>query len=210
MNTKCGTPDDQTILLEEMSHRFFNSLHLAFSMIGMLGRETSPGDGRGALASELQQRIAILERLHRRLGMPVKEDVDLPLTCEELCLDLVTAFGRADTALSFDLKMIAVCPRIARYIVLILAELVTNAVKHARTEKALWIAVALGSSHGMCGLRVCSSDEPAEDRASDSQRMASPRVATILAQATGGLIEARLGRSFEVDVLLPGYALPDA
>lgn len=122
---------EKDVLLREVHHRVKNNLQVVMSLLRMRSRGLQPEVA--APFTESVVRIQAMAKLHDRLsGSRNLASIDFTGFMEDLCLDLVRAFGMEKRVrfrvegvrVTFDLET-------ATPTALILAEIVTNALKHA-------------------------------------------------------------------------------
>ena len=186
----------EEVLLTELHHRFYNSLQVISSLAGGLTRaDLQPADQRLA-AVELQQRVAVIAGLHRFLAQP--QPGTLKAVCDDLCQTLASAFDREDARIGVSVRCPSANTSTARGLLLMLAELVTNAMKHTHPAFPLSIDVELTGGAATYDLKVTSAGR---DRGGDPSRR--PRVASELADRLGGILAVDPGCSHVVRVSLP-------
>jgi two-component sensor histidine kinase len=118
-------------LFRELQHRVANNLQFVAALL-RLRRKTLKPDSPGALALEAAQtRLDMMSRVHRRLHDPAS--VDQPVNCylEDLCMDLIQASDTPDIRLTVTAQPIVLDLEALMTVSLIVAELVTNSLKHA-------------------------------------------------------------------------------
>jgi len=187
----------QEILFHELHHRFYNSLQLLSSMTGRLGR----GQHGAADIFLLQDRISLLGALHRSLSQPFTSDTDMPALLHDLCTGLIKGFGRADVELRIERAMLPSDPIVARGLTLIVVELVTNALKHARVPGSPWISVAV--ERDATGYRMIVANSAVTRNVQDFCR---PRIAARITEALGGTLRVTSLNGYEVAVTVPAAA----
>lgn len=131
----------QHILMGEIDHRVKNSFAAVIALLRMQARQQSGGPAGGQLV-DAANRISTLARVHDQLHLdPASRDVSLRDYVGALATDLAQALSAPITvndALPGDLRVTA---GQAAAIGQILAELIGNAVKHARPgqQPGLWL-----------------------------------------------------------------------
>ena len=186
----------QEVVLTELHHRFYNSLQVISSLAGGLMRsDLQPADQRRA-AAELQQRVAVIGGLHRLLAQP--QGGDLKPVCDDLCRTLASAFAREDARISVSVRCTATDASTARGLLLMVAELVTNAMKHTLPEFPLSIDVDLTGRIEAYELKVISAGV-----GRGAAPPGRPRVASELAELFGGSLAVETDRPYAVRVSLP-------
>jgi two-component sensor histidine kinase len=188
--------DMHEVLLIELHHRFYNSLQVISSLASRLTRGEMSSDMSRAAASQLQDRIFVLGKLHRLLAQP--HGNNLKRSCEQLCRTLASAYDRDDVNLRLSLPTDPMSAGMCRGLMLMLAELVTNALKHAPLEVPLDLDVALTSSDLGYDLAVRSPGQ-----ADDVGLTVPPRVASQLAARFGGVLTVDTREGYRVHVTIP-------
>ncbi len=118
-------------LFRELQHRVANNLQSVAAFL-YLRKKTLEPDSAGAHALEAaQDRLTLMSDVHRRLNNPSSIDQPLGSYLEDLCADLIAASNMPNirsrveaTSIEFDLEVLMTLS-------LIVAELVTNSLKHA-------------------------------------------------------------------------------
>jgi two-component sensor histidine kinase len=119
-------------LFRELQHRVANNLQFVAALL-YLSKKTLETDSAGAQALEAaRSRLDLMARVHRRLHDPSAVDLPVARYLGELCADLIKASDKpgirlaveAPPAVEFDLETLM-------SLSLIVAELVTNSLKHA-------------------------------------------------------------------------------
>ncbi len=124
----------QDMLTQEFDHRLFNSLQLVTSLLSMQSRGASP-----EAAVQLQaaaQRVAAFGRVHRRLHpLHHQEKVELKQYLQHLCADLSSLLHeQTDCGIRVEGEKLEIPTLFATPIGFIVAELVTNSAKHAKSD----------------------------------------------------------------------------
>jgi two-component sensor histidine kinase len=183
----------EDILLREMHHRFYNSLQVISSMASKVLRELAGGPIFGGL-EEIQNRISILARFHRLLAEPLVHEGGLGVACEELCANLLHAFDRSDARFTFAIDGHPTSPMQARGMMLLLVELVTNALKHGAVSPDIFVRLE-HRDHGSLLIVRSATDQ--------AVRPYRPRIAANLVESMGGTLSVSADDWFEVRIELP-------
>lgn len=129
-------------LFHELQHRVANNLQFVAALL-RLRKRMLKSDSPGAQALEAAQaRLGMVSRVHRRLHDPKSVDQPIEHYLEALCMDLIRASDTPDVRLTIKAQPIVLDLETLMSVSLIVAELVTNSLKHAfrgRTEGALKI-----------------------------------------------------------------------
>jgi two-component sensor histidine kinase len=188
----------QEVLFRELHHRFYNSLQAISFMAGTAARSGPTPE----MLRALQDRIAAFARIHRLLSEPVETNGQLAPACEELCTNLLQAFDRAETRVEIRMEPFRGDSMIGRAILLLIVELVTNALKHARRGERQRIALTLCAVENGLELMVANTGSGAA-----SSIAVRPVMAKCLARSLGGTLSVHMGADFEVRVTLPHYRI---
>ena len=122
------------VLLREANHRIKNSLQLVSSLLGLQSRTVNDSASQ-TLFREAQAHIQAIARLHERLYKADQYDVvDAFALTRAVCDDIATiSTGQAKLQVAAD-GLAHIAADVAGPFALIIAELVTNAVKHASRD----------------------------------------------------------------------------
>ncbi|GJD37560.1 Blue-light-activated histidine kinase 2 [Methylobacterium aerolatum] len=123
----------KTALLHEVDHRVKNNLQMVTALISMQAATITDPIVQQSLGT-MMQRIEALSTVHRRLYQ--SDDVTRFSVAEfvhDIVSDLVSASGRRDIGVRLDLEPTTVLADKAAPLVLMVNEVVTNALKHAFT-----------------------------------------------------------------------------
>lgn len=118
-------------LFRELQHRVANNLQFVAALLHMRKKTLEP-DSAGAHALEAaRSRLDLMSRVHRRLNDPSAVDLPVGRYLEELCADLIKASDTPDIRLTVEAPAIELDLETLMSLSLIVAELVTNSLKHA-------------------------------------------------------------------------------
>ena len=136
--------DRQQVLLKEVNHRVKNSLQIVSSMLHLQANSVDDDTIRVHL-SEASGRVSAIGRAYERLSYDADvENIDLGRYLQEVCGDAIS--GVSHCKLDFDAAQeIQLDPDRAISLALIVNELVTNAVKHASSDRSdghIWVRLA--------------------------------------------------------------------
>ncbi len=87
----------QDILFHELHHRFYNSLQLVSSAVGILASNHGPDEVR-----VLRDRIATLGGLHRTLAKPLADLDEMRDGFQGLCNSLTEGFAQGTVSLNLE------------------------------------------------------------------------------------------------------------
>jgi len=135
--------DRQQLLLKEVNHRVNNSLQIVAAMLHLQSAQTESADVRQELR-EASSRIVAIARAHRRLYSSNQiGSLELGTYLTEVCEDINASVPNCEIDVSAE-RGITVPTDRAITIVLLVNELVTNAVKHAypRARCRVWVSLS--------------------------------------------------------------------
>jgi two-component sensor histidine kinase len=122
-------------LFRELQHRVANNLQFVAALLRMRRKSLeSDSPGAGALDAA-QARLDTMSRVHRRLHDPASVDQPLQSYLESLCRDLIKGSDTPNLHLTVQAPPIALGLNSLMSLSLIVAELVTNSLKHAFRER---------------------------------------------------------------------------
>jgi two-component sensor histidine kinase len=149
--------DRQELLLREANHRVNNSLQIVAAMLHLQSSNTESADVQHELR-EAATRIAAIARAHQRLYSSGKiETLDLGVYLTDVCKDLNASIPGCEINVSAEQGIVTPTDR-GITVVLLVNELVTNAIKHAYPEGRCTIWVTL-SRKAEGGILVAVRDE---------------------------------------------------
>ena len=119
------------ILFRELQHRVANNLQFAAALLHV-SKMTLDRDGEGAHPIEAaRSRLELMSRVHRRLHDPAAVDLPLDQYLGDLGRDLIAASALPHIRLQVDVAHVKLDIDSLISVSLIVAELVTNSLKHA-------------------------------------------------------------------------------
>ena len=189
--------DRSAVMVGEAHHRFFNSLQLIVAATnGILRSGGCDRDARERLEA-LQQRISSLAEVNRCLSGPFGPESISRQALDRLCTCLAASFDRPNTGVWISVTGGRVEPDMRRPLLLLISELMTNALKHGNAEHELLVGIGLTVTADRYLLVVRSN-------VAGRPREVRPRIATELAQAAGGTLHVTADDGeFTVAVVLP-------
>jgi two-component sensor histidine kinase len=126
---------DKRLVSREIDHRIKNSLMLVSAVLAMQQRSASP-EAQAALA-QASDRVNTIARIHDQLHRSATaESVEFGSYLRALAVDLIASLARDDADLKVDAESVDLSADRAAPLGLIAAELVMNALKHARQKDA--------------------------------------------------------------------------
>lgn len=184
------------LMVDEAHHRFSNGLQLILSTTNGIMRDVRDPHISDRLRA-LQDRVALLADVNRLLSGPYDLESVSKDTLVRLCSALAASSDRAGTRVVVTARGEVRCAERRRTLLLLVGELMTNALKHGGRGRRLCVRVTLIATDERCCLKVCSD-------VADRLTAARPRMATALAEAAGGTLDSVVdaGR-FRVSVVLP-------
>lgn len=194
--SKSDIVDLNEVLIIEAHHRFYNSLQVITALANRLTRVGLPSEVQRLTAAEIVDRVGVLGDVHRLLARPHQSD--LPTACETLCNTLASAYDRGDVKLHLTIPPFPMNPIMSRGFMLLLAELMTNALKHSPMGVPFELDIVLSGSPSGYQLVVRSPRG-----SSRSDLTATPRVASQLAMKLGGELSIDTRCGYLVRVSLP-------
>ena len=198
----------QSVLVRETSHRVKNSLGLVASLLELQARDADEIEVAMALR-EARARIDAIAEVHDRIWRSEEQaDVDLA----ELLPRIVAGLRpqAPEIRVDLDVQPIALSSERAMSVGLLVTELVTNAFKHAYSDRRGVVRVSARTT-SKDAVELAVEDEglglPAGFDPSDRNRASlGLRVATSLAAQLGGRLAASSGRATRFTTLFP-YAI---
>lgn len=123
-------------LFRELQHRVANNLQVVSSLLYLRKKMLEP-DSAGARALEAaRSRLDLMSRVHRRLHDPGVVDLPVGHYLEDLCRDLIEASDAPRVRLTVEAAPIKLDLESLMSVSLIVAELVTNSLKHAFRDRS--------------------------------------------------------------------------
>jgi two-component sensor histidine kinase len=142
--------DRQQLLLREVNHRVNNSLQIVAAMLHLQSSHTENSDVRNELR-EAGTRIAAVARAHQKLYISGQiENLDLGVYLTDVCKDITASISTCEINVSAEQGIVIPTDR-AITIVLLVNELVTNAIKHAYPQAhcRVWVALSRKAEGGI-------------------------------------------------------------
>lgn len=197
----------QAFLQRELHHRTKNNLAIIRSLASMQARQVETEEAKEALLS-LAGRVHALGLVHSFLHhADASGQIDLRDYLEELVGTLQQAMGREGVEMACEVEPLSLEPDRAVEIGIVVNELVTNALKHARPNGSDRLAVRIHARAVQDQLRVTVGDNgrPAENaecklRSSGSMGM---RVVEASARKLRASIEFNAGRGLSATLTCP-------
>lgn len=133
---------EDALLLHEFCHRTANEIAAASAAVH-LAKNSAPGAG-SRLLKHAADRLDAFAELHRALARPIRARTNVARDLTVVCRAIASgASGASRSTVSLDVPETWVDGHTARRLVLVGAELVTNAVRHALEGRAGRLEVSL-------------------------------------------------------------------
>lgn len=159
MHALAESHERSNTLFRELQHRVANNLHFVSALLWRRRKTLEASSAANTAAMEAidaaRARLDMMSRVHRRLHDPTSVDAPIEDYLRGLCMDLIHASDTPAVRLTVSADEVALNLEALMSVSLIVAELVTNSLKHAfdgRADGA--IAVNLGCTKGLCTLTV--------------------------------------------------------
>lgn len=144
--------DQQSVMFTELQHRVANNMQFIASILYVGKQNVQRGACPVEVLNDAQQRLQSISRIHRRLYDPSRADLPASEYLQELCTDLVSAAGNPHIRCVVEPGDARLDLTRLTTLSMLVAELVTNALKHAFSEgQPGLISVSLQSAvpHGL-------------------------------------------------------------
>lgn len=142
-------------LFRELQHRVANNLQFVAALLNFRKKALRSDPAAVAALDAAQQRLDMMSRVHRRLHDPRSVDQPVGDYLRELCTDLIRASDTPGVRLEVSAEPVVLSLDHLMTASLIVAELVTNSLKHAFAGRSDGkISVDLRCARGMCSLTV--------------------------------------------------------
>jgi two-component system, sensor histidine kinase PdtaS len=183
--------DSAKLLFRELQHRTANNLMFISGFLRMQRNEirNDPGGASHAL-EQAMLRLDSFARIHRHLTEPTHGDRSIEVLFRQLCDSIIAATGRENIKLCMDIAAAELQFDQVLVLSLVLAETVTNALKHAFTEhRGGSIAVRLTSDDAHHVFEVRDDGGALSETALDQPRQGSGhKIMEMLAAQLGGTL----------------------
>jgi two-component sensor histidine kinase len=142
-------------LFRELQHRVANNLQFVAALLMRRRKLLGPDNAAADAIASAQARLETMSRVHRRLHDPSSIDQPLQDYLHGLCTDLIQASDSPRVRLEVQSPSIVLSLNALMSLSLIVAELVTNSLKHAfRNREDGTISVTISGQGGVHTLRV--------------------------------------------------------
>ncbi len=126
----------EQLLFSELQHRVANGIQLVASLMSLEASRVETAEDAVAVLDDAVTRLSIVATIHRRLHDPALGEAGFEKALDSLARDILSAAGRQDVAVSVRAPRLAIKPADATSVSMIVAEAVTNAIKHAFAGRA--------------------------------------------------------------------------
>lgn len=198
-----GASGEDALLLREFSHRTANEIAAVSAALHLAARSVS-GPARG-FVDDAAGRLREFGRLHKILAKPVPARSEVGADLVAVCRTLTAGLKEGTNCeVFFDVDDAWVDGRTARRLVLIGAEIVSNAVRHALGEGGGRLAVSLAIDGGDLVLEVNDDGPGMRPAAATSGTGYGGAIVKQLVEVAGGGLEVDSGPGgTAVRVVLP-------
>lgn len=118
-------------LFRELQHRVANNLQAVAAFLYLRKKTLDPGSAGAEALDGAQSRLTLVSRVHRHLNNPDSIDLPLESSLQELSADLIAASNTPNIRLEVEAPAVEFDLETLMSLSLIVAELVTNSLKHA-------------------------------------------------------------------------------
>jgi two-component sensor histidine kinase len=118
-------------LFRELQHRVANNLQFVAALLHLRKKGLDPDSAGAHALAAAQSRLELMARVHRRLHDPKAVDLPLGSYLEDLCGDLIRASALPNIGLTVEAPPVKLDLESLMSVALIVAELITNSLKHA-------------------------------------------------------------------------------
>ncbi|WP_241089821.1 histidine kinase dimerization/phosphoacceptor domain -containing protein [Pseudomonas syringae] len=123
--------DQQNFMFTELQHRVANNMQFISSILYVGRQHVQRGADALEVLNDAQQRLQIISRIHRRLYDPSRADLPASACLTELCHDLLSVNGQGHIRCIVEPSEVRLDLTRLTTLSMLVAELVTNALKHA-------------------------------------------------------------------------------
>ena len=125
----------EQLMFRELQHRIANGIQLVSSLLSLEASRVENAEDAVAVLDDAVTRLSIVATIHRRLHDPALGDAGFEKAIETLTRDILSAAGREDISVIVRAPRLAITPADATSVSMIVAEAVTNAIKHAFADR---------------------------------------------------------------------------
>jgi two-component sensor histidine kinase len=134
-------------LFRELQHRVANNIQFVAAILHLAKKNFEAGSAGAHALDAAQRRLELMSRVHRLLHDPASADLPLASYLEHLCCDLLQASTSSHIGLRVEAPPVRLDFELLMSLSLIVAEVVTNSLKHAfagRTDGNILIKLSIG------------------------------------------------------------------
>lgn len=183
----------ERLLVQEMTHRVNNEFASAIQIVSSIAARSSNGDVKNALASVMEQ-LHSYARVHHALQMPLHNDpIDASAYLRELCRSIsCSKLKNSGIELVFVEQPFSLSAERGWMMGMIVAELITNAVRHAFDQRggAIWIECLVSKKFVVCRVSDNGTGSTTETRSGGGMKIVNG-----LAEALDGTFTFHLGEN---------------
>jgi two-component sensor histidine kinase len=123
------------LMFSELQHRVANGIQLVASLLSLEASRVETAEDAVNVLDDAVARLSVVATIHRRLHDPALGDAGFQTALETLARDILSAAGRQGVTVQVQAPRLAITPADATTLSMIVAEAVTNAIKHAFAER---------------------------------------------------------------------------
>lgn len=125
----------ERLMFSELQHRVANGIQLVASLLSLEAKRVQTAEDAAAALDDAVTRLSIVATIHRRLHDPALGEAGFEKALENLARDILCAAGREGIEVLVRAPRLAITPGDATWLSMIVAEAVTNAIKHAFADR---------------------------------------------------------------------------
>lgn len=192
--------------IREIHHRVKNNLQTVAALLRLQARRTNNDEAREALAESVR-RVAAIAKVHEALSMSVDEEVDLDEVIDRI-LPMMNDVARVDTPIRITREGTLGVLDAARAtaLVMVVTELVQNAIQHAFAPGERGGCVAIRAERSARWLDVLISDDgcglPEDFSLGDSEQLGLQIAQTLVSNELDGCLQMTPRAGGGTDVVL--------
>ena len=142
------------VLFRELQHRVANNLQFVAALLMRRRRLMKSNPAAAEALEAAQERLETMSRVHRRLHDPTSVNQPLQSYLQSLCMDLIGSSDTPNVRLTVESASVALSLNGLMSLSLIVAELVTNSLKHAfhdRADGSIFVGITgRGGTYTLC------------------------------------------------------------
>jgi len=147
--------ESEQLMFRELQHRISNGIQLVASLLSLEAARVQDADDAAAAMEDAVTRLSMVATIHRRLNDPALGEGGLEAALRVLAREILDAGGREGVSLNVVAPRLATSPADASSLAMIIAEAVTNTLKHAFADREQGL-VEITFSEGVDGERRLS------------------------------------------------------